>query len=206
MRKPIECVVQNVPRGRRHAGTRANRNASLIRGLPGDPGHLRGAERRPRLAGLARQPNARSRRCWVRSPTMPFPNCIGQRIRTHHPLERQMCEIRRWVAGAFPDRRSCLVLTAARLRHVAGGRRDRHDALGEMQPGRTGNGERRIDDLRPIKPLTENESQKGFAHDPSTGDPPAGHDSFALRSCTPGATAFARDAVARFRSPDRVSG
>ncbi len=42
-------------------------------------------------------------------------------LRTNHPLERLMREVRRrtQVVGAFPDGKSALMLVAARLRHVA---------------------------------------------------------------------------------------
>jgi len=44
------------------------------------------------------------------------------RLRTNNPLERVMKEIKRRtnVVGSFPDGRSALMLSAARLRHVAG--------------------------------------------------------------------------------------
>ena len=45
-------------------------------------------------------------------------------VRTNNPLERVMKEIKRRtkVVGSFPDGRSALMLSAARLRHVAGTR------------------------------------------------------------------------------------
>lgn len=51
-----------------------------------------------------------------------FPKSHWRRIRTNNPLERIMKEIRRRtkVIGAFPDGQSALMLSAARLRHVAG--------------------------------------------------------------------------------------
>jgi transposase-like protein len=51
-----------------------------------------------------------------------FPEPHWRRIRTNNPLERIMREIRRRtrVVGAFPDGESALMLTAARLRHIAG--------------------------------------------------------------------------------------
>lgn len=55
---------------------------------------------------------------------MNFPREHWLRIRTNNPLERVMKEIKRRtkVVGAFPDGRSALMLSAARLRHVAGTR------------------------------------------------------------------------------------
>ena len=55
---------------------------------------------------------------------MAFPTEHWRQIRTNNPLERIMREIRRRtrVVGAFPDRRSALMLVAARLRHIAGTR------------------------------------------------------------------------------------
>lgn len=51
-----------------------------------------------------------------------FPKTHQKRIRTNNPLERLMKEIRRRtrVVGAFPDGKSALMLSAARLRHIAG--------------------------------------------------------------------------------------
>jgi len=51
-----------------------------------------------------------------------FPQEHWCRIRTNNPLERIMKEIRRRtrVVGAFPDGESALMLSAARLRHIAG--------------------------------------------------------------------------------------
>ncbi len=51
-----------------------------------------------------------------------FPATHWKKIRTNNPLERIMREIRRRtrVVGAFPDGHSALMLSAARLRHVAG--------------------------------------------------------------------------------------
>lgn len=51
-----------------------------------------------------------------------FPAAHWIRIRTNNPLERLMREIRRRtrVVGSFPDGHSALMLSAARLRHVAG--------------------------------------------------------------------------------------
>lgn len=53
---------------------------------------------------------------------MSFPREHWQRLRTNNPLERVMKEIKRRtrVVGAFPDGNSALMLSAARLRHVAG--------------------------------------------------------------------------------------
>jgi putative transposase len=53
-----------------------------------------------------------------------FPREHHRQIRTNNMLERIMREIRRRtrVVGAFPDGRSALMLAAARLRYVAGGR------------------------------------------------------------------------------------
>lgn len=51
-----------------------------------------------------------------------FPQKHWQKLRTSNPLERIMREIRRRtrVVGAFPDGHSALMLSAARLRHIAG--------------------------------------------------------------------------------------
>lgn len=51
-----------------------------------------------------------------------FPETHWRRIRTNNPLERMLREIRRRtrVVGAFPDGESALMLSAARLRHLAG--------------------------------------------------------------------------------------
>ncbi len=51
-----------------------------------------------------------------------FPSPHWIRIRTNNPLERLLREIRRRtrVVGSFPDGHSALMLSAARLRHVAG--------------------------------------------------------------------------------------
>ena len=51
-----------------------------------------------------------------------FPDKHHRQIRTNNPLERIMREIRRRsrVVGSFPDGRSALMLTAARLRCIAG--------------------------------------------------------------------------------------
>jgi putative transposase len=51
-----------------------------------------------------------------------FPSEHWTRIKTNNPMERIMREIRRRtrVVGAFPDGQSALMLTCARLRHVAG--------------------------------------------------------------------------------------
>jgi putative transposase len=53
---------------------------------------------------------------------MRFPREHWIRIRTNNPLERLMREIRRRtrVVGSFPDGQSALMLSAARLRHIAG--------------------------------------------------------------------------------------
>jgi putative transposase len=50
-----------------------------------------------------------------------FPETHWRRIRTNNPLERLLREIRRRtrVVGAFPDGQSALMLSAARLRHMA---------------------------------------------------------------------------------------
>ncbi|HYW76099.1 MAG TPA: IS256 family transposase [Gammaproteobacteria bacterium] len=55
---------------------------------------------------------------------MNYPSEHWRRIRTNNPLERVMKEIKRRtkVVGSFPDGRSALMLSAARLRHVAGTR------------------------------------------------------------------------------------
>ena len=55
---------------------------------------------------------------------MSYPREQWQRLRTNNPLERIMREIKRRtrVVGAFPDGNSALMLSAARLRHVAGTR------------------------------------------------------------------------------------
>jgi transposase-like protein len=52
---------------------------------------------------------------------MEFPREHWQRIRTNNPIERVLKEVKRRtkVVGAFPDGESALMLTAARLRHVA---------------------------------------------------------------------------------------
>ena len=51
-----------------------------------------------------------------------FPREHWRHIRTNNPLERILREVRRRtrVVGCFPDGKSALMLTAARLRHVAG--------------------------------------------------------------------------------------
>ncbi len=53
-----------------------------------------------------------------------FPMNHWRKLRTNNPLERIMREIRRRtrVVGAFPDGNSALMLSAARLRHIAGTR------------------------------------------------------------------------------------
>ena len=50
-----------------------------------------------------------------------YPSNHWRQIRTNNPLERIIREIRRLtrVVGAFPDGHSALMLTAARLRHIA---------------------------------------------------------------------------------------
>ncbi len=50
-----------------------------------------------------------------------FPEEHHKRIRTNNPIERILREVKRRtkVVGAFPDGESALMLTAARLRHVA---------------------------------------------------------------------------------------
>ena len=50
-----------------------------------------------------------------------FPAEHHKRIRTNNPIERILREVKRRtkVVGAFPDGESALMLTAARLRHVA---------------------------------------------------------------------------------------
>lgn len=55
---------------------------------------------------------------------MGYPREHWTRLRTNNPLERVMKEIKRRtkVVGAFPDGHSALMLSAARLRHVAGTR------------------------------------------------------------------------------------
>lgn len=57
--------------------------------------------------------------------TLSYMSCPREhwlRLRTNNPLERVMKEIKRRtkVVGSFPDGRSALMLSAARLRHVAG--------------------------------------------------------------------------------------
>jgi len=51
-----------------------------------------------------------------------FPSEHWRKIRTNNPMERLIREIKRRtrVVGAFPDGKSALMLSAARLRHVAG--------------------------------------------------------------------------------------
>ena len=53
---------------------------------------------------------------------MSYPSEHWKRVRTNNPLERVMKEIKRRtkVVGSFPDGNSALMLSAARLRHVAG--------------------------------------------------------------------------------------
>lgn len=53
-----------------------------------------------------------------------FPSEHWRSLRTNNPLERILREVRRRtrVVGAFPDGQSALMLVAARLRHIAGGR------------------------------------------------------------------------------------
>jgi putative transposase len=53
-----------------------------------------------------------------------FPDKHHRQIRTNNPLERIMREIRRRsrVVGCFPDGKSALMLAAARLRYIAGGK------------------------------------------------------------------------------------
>jgi transposase-like protein len=55
---------------------------------------------------------------------MAFPREHWRSLRTNNPLERVMRELRRRtrVVGSFPDGESALMLVAARLRYVAGGR------------------------------------------------------------------------------------
>jgi len=55
---------------------------------------------------------------------MAFPSEHWRRIRTNNMLERALREIRRRTnaVGCFPDGTSALMLSAARLRHVAGGK------------------------------------------------------------------------------------
>lgn len=52
---------------------------------------------------------------------MDFPEEHWRRIRTNNPIERILKEVKRRtkVVGAFPDGESALMLTSARLRHVA---------------------------------------------------------------------------------------
>ena len=52
---------------------------------------------------------------------MDFPEAHWRRIRTNNPIERVLKEVKRRtkVVGAFPDGESALMLTSARLRHVA---------------------------------------------------------------------------------------
>ena len=51
---------------------------------------------------------------------MNFPREHWRSLRTNHPLERLIREVRRRtkVVGSFPDGNSALMLVAARLRHV----------------------------------------------------------------------------------------
>ncbi len=51
-----------------------------------------------------------------------YPSEHWRKIRTNNPMERLLKEIRRRskVVGAFPDGKSALMLSAARLRHVSG--------------------------------------------------------------------------------------
>jgi putative transposase len=51
-----------------------------------------------------------------------YPSEHWRKIRTNNPMERLLKEIRRpsKVVGAFPDGKSALMLSAARLRHVSG--------------------------------------------------------------------------------------
>lgn len=53
-----------------------------------------------------------------------FPRVHWRQLRTNNPMERIMREIRRRtrVVGSFPDGHSALMLAAARLRHIAGGK------------------------------------------------------------------------------------
>ena len=53
-----------------------------------------------------------------------FPREHWRQLRTNNPLERLLREIRRRtrVIGSFPDGESAVMLSAARLRHVAGTR------------------------------------------------------------------------------------
>lgn len=53
---------------------------------------------------------------------MNFPREHWRSLRTNHPLERLIREVRRRtrVVGSFPDGNSALMLVAARLRHVTG--------------------------------------------------------------------------------------
>lgn len=55
---------------------------------------------------------------------MEFPVEHWRRIRTNNPIERVLKEVKRRtkVVGAFPDGKSALMLTAARLRYVASGK------------------------------------------------------------------------------------
>jgi len=50
-----------------------------------------------------------------------YPSTHWRQIRTNNPLERIIRETRRRtrVVGVFPDGHSALMLTAARLRHIA---------------------------------------------------------------------------------------
>ena len=50
-----------------------------------------------------------------------YPSTHWRQLRTNNPLERIIREVRRRtrVVGAFPDGHSALMLTAARLRHIA---------------------------------------------------------------------------------------
>jgi putative transposase len=60
-----------------------------------------------------------------------YPSTHWRQIRTSNPLERINREIRRRtrVVGAFPDGHSALMLTAARLRHIASTKRGKRRYL-----------------------------------------------------------------------------
>jgi transposase-like protein len=77
---------------------------------PGEPG------------GRAKQPTSSSRPSTRTLTYYGFPDIHWQKLRTNNPLERIMKEIRRRtrVVGAFPDGQSCLNLSVARLRYIAG--------------------------------------------------------------------------------------
>ena len=68
---------------------------------------------------------------------MDFPEEHWRRIRTNNPIERVLKEVKRRtkVVGAFPDGESALMLTAARLRHVAFSKWNTKNLRGNRAPG-----------------------------------------------------------------------